>query len=289
MAPLQPEERQKQLISAAGYAVHAVGLTLALYSASLYWKQDYHTSRLSGAEWVDELIRGHPDRIWTELGMRLHVFLALDHELRFLGMKDGQTVGVNEQVAIFLYMCVTGLSVRHVGERFQQANGTISKYSSFFYIAMDSNSVRYFIQTLSILSVGRFYMKCVCLPWIDDPPPDFIWRNPKFWPFFSNAIGAMDGTHINCCPSAAEHQAARNRKGGISQNCLACVYTTVELKRWEKTNPDSIKNRCNLHWFSIKFQPFVVELMPLKTPLWDEISNLILQVKVGKKHPLMLD
>ena len=133
MAPLQPEERQKQLISAAGYAVHAVGLALALYSAPLYWKQDYHTSRLSGAEWVDELIRGHPDRIWTELGMRLHVFLALVHELRLLGMKDGRTVGVNEQVAIFLYMCVTGLSVRHVGERFQRANETISKYSSFFF------------------------------------------------------------------------------------------------------------------------------------------------------------
>jgi len=71
-------------------------------------------------------------------------------------------------------------------------------------------------------------------------------------------------------------------------NTSAVVLTdTVELKRWEKT-PDSIKNRCNLHWFSIKFQPFVVELMPLKTPLWDEISNLIPQVKVGKKHPLML-
>ena len=95
MAPLQPEEHQKQLISAAGYAVHAVGLALALYSAPLYWKQDYHTSRLSGAEWVDELIRGHPDQIWTELGMRLHVFLALVHELRLLGMKDGRTVGVN--------------------------------------------------------------------------------------------------------------------------------------------------------------------------------------------------
>jgi len=55
-------------------------------------------------------------------------------------------------------------------------------------------------------------------------------------------------------------------------DALACscrcpqTTTTVELKRWEKTNPDSIKNRCNLHWFSIKFQPFVVELMPLKTP-----------------------
>jgi len=133
MAPPQPEERQRQLISAAAYAVHAVGLALTLYATPLYWKQDYHTSRLSGAEWVDELIKGHPDRIWTELGMRLHVFLALVHELRLLGLKDGRIVGVNEQVAIFLYMCVTGLSVRHVGERFQRANETISKYLLIYF------------------------------------------------------------------------------------------------------------------------------------------------------------
>lgn len=32
----------------------------------------------------------------------------------------------------------------------------------------------------------------------------------------------MDGTHINCCPSAEERQTARDRKGGLTQNCLAC-------------------------------------------------------------------
>ena len=32
----------------------------------------------------------------------------------------------------------------------------------------------------------------------------------------------MDGTHINCCPSAAEQDGCRNPKGGLSQNCLAC-------------------------------------------------------------------
>ena len=31
------------------------------------------------------------------------------------------------QLAIFLYTSVTGLSLHHVGERFQRANGTISK------------------------------------------------------------------------------------------------------------------------------------------------------------------
>jgi hypothetical protein len=35
---------------------------------------------------------------------------------------------LEEQLAIFLYACVTGLSVRHLGERFQRSNDTISKY-----------------------------------------------------------------------------------------------------------------------------------------------------------------
>ena len=35
--------------------------------------------------------------------------------------------GLNRFSDIFLYTSVTGLSIRHVGERFQRANGTISK------------------------------------------------------------------------------------------------------------------------------------------------------------------
>ena len=136
------DNRQRQLIAAAAYAVHAVGLAVAMYSTPFYWKQDYHTSQLSGADWVDELIAGHPDRIWTELGVRLHVFLILVHELRLLGLKDGREVGVNEQVAIFLYMCVTGLSVRHVGERFQRANETVSKY--FIYLSSSADNLSKF-------------------------------------------------------------------------------------------------------------------------------------------------
>ncbi|KAF9060559.1 hypothetical protein BDP27DRAFT_1177700, partial [Rhodocollybia butyracea] len=37
-------------------------------------------------------------------------------------------ITVDEQLAIFLYTCVTGLSIRHVGERFQHSNETISQY-----------------------------------------------------------------------------------------------------------------------------------------------------------------
>jgi hypothetical protein len=58
----------------------------------------------------------------------VHVFLTLVHELRVVaGLEDSCHVTLDEQVAIFLYMSVTGLSVQHVGERFQRSNETISK------------------------------------------------------------------------------------------------------------------------------------------------------------------
>ena len=49
--------------------------------------------------------------------------------------------------------------------------------------------------------------------------------NPKFASYFGGALGAIDGTHINCCPSASEVDGARNRKGNLTQNCLAaCTW-----------------------------------------------------------------
>lgn len=77
---------------------------------------------------MKELINGHHDRMWTGLGVCVHVFLALVHELWVVsGLGDSRHIGLDEQVAIFLYMCVTGLSIRHVAERFQRSNDTISK------------------------------------------------------------------------------------------------------------------------------------------------------------------
>ncbi|KAF9235700.1 hypothetical protein BU15DRAFT_23857, partial [Melanogaster broomeanus] len=79
----------------------------------------YHTSILSGQQWVLELLHGHPKRICCELGMHRKVFLQLISELRELGHADSRFVSLEEQLAIFLYMSVTGLTIRHVGEHFQ--------------------------------------------------------------------------------------------------------------------------------------------------------------------------
>jgi len=44
-----------------------------------------------------------------------------------MGYKDSREVRLEEQLSIFLYTSVTGLSTRHVGERFQRVNNTIAK------------------------------------------------------------------------------------------------------------------------------------------------------------------
>jgi len=89
--------------------------------------QPYHTSILSGEGWVMELLNGHPNRIHCELGVSHHVFTELIYELRGLGYGNSKYVSLEEQLAIFLYMSVTGLTIRHVGERFQRSNETISR------------------------------------------------------------------------------------------------------------------------------------------------------------------
>jgi hypothetical protein len=90
-------------------------------------KEPYHTSTLTGKGWVLELISGHSERIRCELGVHLHVFTELLARLRSIGHTDSKHVSLEEQVTIFLYTCVTGLTTRHVGERFQRSNETISR------------------------------------------------------------------------------------------------------------------------------------------------------------------
>ncbi|KJA21135.1 hypothetical protein HYPSUDRAFT_120827, partial [Hypholoma sublateritium FD-334 SS-4] len=93
--------------------------------------------------------------------------------------------------------CVTGLSIWHIGERFQQSNDTISKY---------------FQKVLQVVSSGQFYNTFVKLPDLQTPLSKYISGNPKLYPFLQHVLGALDGTHIHCFASAADRHASRDRK-----------------------------------------------------------------------------
>jgi hypothetical protein len=79
---------------------------------------------------------------------------------------------------------------------------------------------------LSIFSSAPFYTEFVHLPTEETPIPPEVYFNPRFYPFFDGALGAIDGTQINAGVVSAETAPLmRNRKGGITQNVLAvCTF-----------------------------------------------------------------
>ena len=95
--------------------------------APLYLRTPYHTSALSGAEWVHELLNGHLQRIRNELGVSRGTFTLLVKSMQALDVNSSRHVSIEEQLAIFLYTVVTGLSCTHVEEHFQQSTSTITK------------------------------------------------------------------------------------------------------------------------------------------------------------------
>ena len=108
--------------------MNTIVAALTLFATPLYNKEAYHTSAFSSAEWVLELLEGHPECIQCKLGVHKHIFLFLIAYLQVIWVHHSQDVLLEEQLAIFLYRCVTGISICHAGEQFQHSNVTISKY-----------------------------------------------------------------------------------------------------------------------------------------------------------------
>ena len=158
--------------------------------------------------------------------MKLHVFQFLCVELKIKGgLRHSKHVDVEEQVAMFLHAIAHSRSNREVQERFQHSGETVS---------------RHFHSVLQALNrLVPHYIK----------PPNHselatsISSNPKFYPFFGDCIGALDGTYIAAKVPAEDAAPFRNRKGYLLQNVLACcdfdqlIFTYV-LAGWEGSAHD---------------------------------------------------
>ena len=91
---------------------------ISFHHSHYYDKQPYYTFALSGSAWVLKPLTGHPKHIWSELGVQKHVFNILLQLLLNAGYGDSRYITFEEQLTIFLYACVTGLSSCHLGEQF---------------------------------------------------------------------------------------------------------------------------------------------------------------------------
>ncbi|KAJ7112883.1 hypothetical protein C8R46DRAFT_821548, partial [Mycena filopes] len=63
-----------------------------------------HTSILTGQDWLDEILNGHPERCLDQLGMYPGAFLLLCWEFTMNGgLEDSRYITATEQTAIFIY------------------------------------------------------------------------------------------------------------------------------------------------------------------------------------------
>ena len=114
------------------FIVHAAVGSILAYCQPLYFKEPYHMCPFKGYDWVQDLMAGHPGHIHHELGVHLHIFECLLHSLQKMNYSNSKYITLEGHLAIFLYGCVTGLSIRHLGKRFQCSNDTISKFVTLF-------------------------------------------------------------------------------------------------------------------------------------------------------------
>lgn len=111
----------------AGNAALVAGSDILKYGAR-FVKIAKHTSSLTGQQWCDELLAGHDDRFYNELGMHKHVFeqllLVLGRDAHLIGSRHVTAV---EQLCVFLHYAWRGLSNQALQEQFQWSGDTITK------------------------------------------------------------------------------------------------------------------------------------------------------------------
>jgi DDE superfamily endonuclease len=226
------EDRRKKIyniITATIIAAVSTTLDKALPFLSRQEPRPKRTSSLGGAEYIRELLStAHPDRIQDVLRMQLKPFQKLCDIMREIELlQDTRHIAVEEQLAMFLHVVGKGSGFRDCEERFQHSGETVYRH---FHSVLDA-------------------LTALVPQYIQSPPndeiPEKITSDPKFYPYFENCLGAVDGTHIAVKVLAEEAAAYRNRKGFLSQNVMACcdldtLKFTYVLAGWEGSAHDGL-------------------------------------------------
>ena len=134
-------------------------------------RRPMHTSILTGARRVNEILNGHEDLCKRHFRMETDIFQALVQKLRENDrLVDGRDVSVEEQVAIFLYALSKNATNDTLADWFQHSGQTFHEYINEFF------------NIVPILA-SRFLKP----PNIDEPHPK-ISTDTRFYPYFQVSI-----------------------------------------------------------------------------------------------------
>ncbi|KAJ4747225.1 nuclease [Rhynchospora pubera] len=155
-----------------------------------------------------DILTGHPIRCYNAFRMTIGNFHRLCQKIS--NQLNTKRTIAEEQLAIFLACVGHGLSIRKLQEEFQHSTETI---------------YRIFKDVLkAILSMRDEYIK---LPDSSAGIHPFVGPNSRNH-LFKNALGAIEGTHIQAVVKKKKMERFRNRKGFLSQNVLvACSFDMI--------------------------------------------------------------
>jgi len=202
MAPSLLHRRRLRNRNLAVLTVALGAVVTALYYSSNFIKTPQHTSKLQGQEWMEELLNGHSDRIKHNLGVTKDGFLYIEELLiRNGGLRQTRYMSTTEQLGIFLYAVRSDLPIRGLCERFQRSKETIGRvFHKVMRCFLRKDVYGFAIQPIQ---EGALIS-------------DTIQYNYKFFPWFKDCVGAVDGTHIPVSPPAAIRPSFRDHHGRLT-------------------------------------------------------------------------
>jgi hypothetical protein len=173
-----------------------------LLSSLLDDPQPYHDSALTGQMRYDELMNSDNPNLFLDVTrMSKECFILLLDFMRTRGsLMDSNHICAGQKLMIFITM-LKGKKNREIHYMWQHSGSTISYILDEVLAAFELVQDRLMIAP----TIGV---------------PDEIRNDPRFFPFFENCRGALDGSHIDCFTTDPLY---RNRKKTMSQNVLAVV------------------------------------------------------------------
>ena len=159
---------------------------------------------MTGLQWVEEKEK-QPQIFYSMFRMRRSVFYSLhDILVEKYGLKSTCNMTSKEALAQFLWTLGSRQTTDNVADRFEHSRSTINKKFKEVLFCVYRMAGDY------IQPKDRSFTQV----------HDSL-KKTRFWPHFKDAIGAIDGTHIECVVPASEQPKYRNRKGSTTQNVMA--------------------------------------------------------------------
>ncbi|XP_043703598.1 uncharacterized protein LOC122653724 [Telopea speciosissima] len=207
-------------------AATAIAIAVEKYSKIFLHKEPYRIQRLRGITETQLIIDGSERTCRNLIRLSKRAFYSLCDMLRQRGLLyDNKLVQVEEQVVIFLHTVGHNVKNRVVSHMFGHSRETISRY---FNKVLDG--------------IMKLY------PLLLKPPSTTTHKRitsngSRFYPYFKDCVGAIDGSHIPAWVQVEQHRSFRDRHGCISQNILAaCDFDkkfTYILAGWAGSASDS--------------------------------------------------